>query len=240
MKKHLNFFCRASLAITALLTFPGHSYAIEYNAGIKVGESFSDFWGKDKLYWASKSYNVAGRTGYLSLSVKFNNYFSLQPEIGYVKKGKQIDFYYNAYTYYGDSVELSNLLWQELLRFEYIEIPVLARLSIPSSLPVKFSFYAGPHMDILYSATKFINDNGTYSWLKINDETNRYDIGLSIGCSCEIPIFHGALILDERASGGFLTTSRISSIERQVNPSARNNDTKNRTAYFMVGYAYKF
>jgi hypothetical protein len=222
------------------LLFSHFSYGFDCSLGIKPGASLSNFWGKDDLSWASRSSGVVGITGFLSFSLQFNKWCALQPELGYAHKGKFIQLDYSSYLYNGDSLALSNLAWQEKYRFEYIEIPVLVKFSIPLKLPVAFSMYGGPQVDFLYSAGKYINDAGMITWLNVKDESNPYDLGASIGCTCEIPFFHGTIIVDERISQGFITTSKVSSLEKQVSPAAKNSDRKNRTIYCMVGYAYKF
>jgi hypothetical protein len=240
MKHSFEIFRGVFFLLLVIVLSPRFTGALECSLGIKPGASLSNYWGKDDLSWASRSSGVVGITGFLSLSLQFNKWFTLQPELGYVTKGKFAHLNYSSYLNTGDSMALINLAWQEKYLFEYIEVPILAKFSVPLKSPLLFSLYGGPQADFLSSAKQYINDFGTITWLNLNDESNRYDLGVTLGCTCEIPFFHGVIILDERISQGFITTAKVSSIEKQVNPSAKNADRKNRTIYYMVGYAYKF
>lgn len=232
------------LFVTLIVIFiiPSCSIAREYSAGIKVGTSLSEFWGKDKLSYATKSKRLLGKTGFIYFSMQINNYFSVQPEFGYVKKGKQIELDYSAYQESSNAVTLSDFVWEESYKLEYFEVPILAKVSIPLPRPLKArcSIYCGPTMDFLFSASKTIHDNGTPLLLDLNDETKKFDAGLSLGLACEVHFYHGALIVDMRASEGFLTFSALSPLEKQISPSSKQADVKNRTAYCLVGYEYEF
>ena len=228
-------------SLIALIVIVPCSFALEYSVGIKFGHTVSEFWGKDDLSYASKWCRVKGKPEFLFISVKCNTYVSLQAEFGqYVKKGEQIELDYSAYTDSAMTPVLSNFIWEEVYTYEYREIPIVAKILIPLRYPVKCSVYGGPQLDFLVSASKLINDFGIRHSFDLRDETQKYDIGIVVGCECKIPFIMGSLIIDLRASEGLLTTAKTSSLENRLYPGSKAANRKNRTAYLMAGYEYEF
>ena len=208
--------------------------------GIKAGETLSTFWGNDDLGYATKSSGIARGTGFVFFTVKANDLLSFQGELGYVKKGKHIDLDYTTLMDSAKTPKVTNNFWQEMYTPEYIEMPVLVKMHLPLKLPIQLFVYGGPQVDYLYAFQKYINDNGTIQLENLRDNSKRYDLGLALGCSCEIPFFSGTIILDGRASEGFCPIVEPTEVEKQLDPDINYIDRKNRTVYLMVGYAYRF
>jgi hypothetical protein len=147
------------------------------------------------------------------LSVRVNRFFSAQTEIGFVAKGIRWD------TGNPGSSSTSDA--------DYLEIPMLARVSLPVSRRVEPYAYLGPAFAILMDAdTSF--DDGRF------DESDRnvatFDVGLMFGVGAAVDVSRdiGTIAFDIRCNLGL----------RNVNVAVDDpsDEVLNRAIYLTVGY----
>ncbi len=177
-----------------------------------------------------------GFAGGVYMDYAFNRYFSLQPEILYVTKGldgglkgPHYDLNYTA-------------------RFDYIEIPLLAKLTVAGKSHFTPYFFAGPgvginigaDMKIDFTDTRGESASGSSDWSGI---MNRTEICFSFGAGCKYAIGLGGITADARFdfgltdvySGGEVTTDFGDSSDTEtVNPGS----SKNLGFALLVGYNF--
>jgi len=149
-----------------------------------------------------------GFAGGVYMDYAFNRFFSLQPEILYVTKGLDGGFKSSGFnaSYSG--------------RFDYIEIPLLAKFTVAGKSRFSPYFFAGPDVGINLSAdVDFAYTNtrtdesvsGSSDWSGI---MNRTEICFSFGAGCKYAVGLGGITADARFdlglsdvySGGAVTT----------------------------------
>ena len=123
MKKYFTF-------LFIILTFTSFSSAQNMQIGPKVGLNIANVGGddSDELFPSSPD-SRTGFNGGLFFMYQFNNLFAIQPEAYYTMKGATSDFM---------GVDLT-------LKLDYIEIPVLFKVVIPSGgTNLKPAVFVGP------------------------------------------------------------------------------------------------
>ena len=137
----LSTICFLIAPIYAEETAPTEETGKGWRAGIKVGLNVSDVWDSD--------YNIPGETvrvGFIGggfLTVTVNKWFSVQPEILYTQKGFGLD---------GARIFGFPNNFDATVKLDYIEIPVLAVVTIPTGSFATPMVYTGPSFDFKVSA----------------------------------------------------------------------------------------
>jgi opacity protein-like surface antigen len=108
------------------------------------------------------------------------------------------------------------------IRLNYIDVPVLARISVGSSNSARFHIFGGMQASYLLKA-EASNDDLNLT-IDIKDEVETFDFGVTAGAGVEI----SRLSIDARYTMGLMNVSKDS-----------NEDVKNRTFTVMVGYRLK-
>lgn len=127
--------------------------------GMKIGVNSARFTGKDipgKGVQSMPGFSIGGFFSY-----KFNERFTLQPEILFTTKGSKINTIGDIY--------LTNL-------FAYFEFPVMAKISLYPESRLKPGFICGPALGFKYFA---LNDTG------ILEDVRGTDLGLIAGFGIE-------------------------------------------------------
>jgi len=148
--------------------------------GMKIGISSARFVGKDipgKGVSAMPGFAIGGFFSY-----KFNERFSIQPEIFFTTKGTKINTI-------GD-VHLANL-------FAYFEFPVLVKMTFLSESRVKPNVFYGPALAFKYFA---LNNTG------ILEDIRSTDFGLILGAGFEF----WKISLDVRYNRGLVNFDKSS------------------------------
>lgn len=146
-----------------------------------------------------------------------NEYFSLQPELYYSRKGGELE----------ESV--GGISATKTLKIDYLELPLLAKFTIPTQGNLKPSFFAGP-----YGAIK-LSDQGKLEIFGLGIEeglidVNGLDFGLIFGIGLDFGIKGGAFLLDIRYSLG------LTNISDPVPLVA--DELKNRAFSIMLGFGF--
>ena len=166
---------KSAIIIALLLLFKSSLIAGEFSSrGMKIGINSARFVGKDipgKGVSAMPGFAIGGFFSY-----KFNERFSIQPEIFFTTKGTKINMI-------GD-LELVNM-------FVYFEFPVLAKMTFYSERRVKPTIFTGPALALKYFA---LNNTG------VLEDIRSTDFGLILGAGIEF----WKLSLDVRYNRGLM------------------------------------
>ena len=132
--------------------------------GVKAGINTSDFLGKD----AANSEIQEDFSGGILLNYRFNDYWALQPEFIFNRKGADLDR--------GLTGENGPARYE----FGYINIPVLVKYYIPSGMRFSPNLYAGPEAGFkLYGES-----NGS----DINRDLNNTEFGVAFGVELDFSL----------------------------------------------------
>ena len=132
---------------------------------------------------------------------------SLQPELLYMMKGMELGTYDDAG-----------------VRMSYIDIPVLAKFTVPMDGAFAPCFFAGPYIGFNTSAESY-NEDDVYD---LKDQIKSTDYGLVLGGGVDYAIGEGILIFDARYAIGLTT----------IDDTTNEDDVKNTGIIFMVGYGF--
>jgi hypothetical protein len=183
----------ALLAVTIFST-PAVGLAQAPSFGLKVGLNLADFGG-------TRIVQSDFRTGFTVgafASVPISAAIAIQPEVVFSRRGARSAAYdYDAFPQDGDAPPVGVYL-SEKTRHDYLEIPVLLKLSPgPAGDVVRPIFFAGPAVGFLLS-TKEVYDTDYSEYL------NSTDFGIIVGGGVEV----GRLSLDARYNLGLATIDK--------------------------------
>lgn len=195
------------LAAIAVVGFGATGFAQQQvKFGPKAGVNFSNISGLD---------NAEMKTGFhvgAVAEIKFNEKFSIQPEVVYSAQGTK-------FTSNNSEVKWNN---------DYINIPIMAKYYIVDG----FSVEAGPQVGILAKAEQ----EGTYmGYTGTNDVKDNYksvDFGVNFGLAYDLP---QGFFVNARYNLGL---SKIGEDVTVGNVTYKADDNKN--SVIQVGVGYKF
>ncbi len=144
--------------------------------------------------------------------------FALQTEVRYAEKGAE-------YPYIGTDVDGNVIKGTQTWKLKYIEVPILARVYVPTGSRLRPLCFAGP--DLGFELSSKVEDSGTGRELTL-DGVAKFDFGVSFGGGLEIGAGQGCLILDARYTLGL----------KKVFTGAGASEDKNRSLAFSLGYAF--
>lgn len=188
-------------AAVSICVLPNAVFARGLAVGPKLGLDLANLTGSDVQNNSIKIGAEIG--GYLTYS--FSDLIALQPELIYTMKGANFDV--------GGRTFSDN--------FNYLEIPILARLSFlkGKTHPIVF---LGPEVAMLLSA----DANGT----DIKDRLNSTDFGIVLGAGVGLGLGRGTLTIDARYDLG------LTSIGKEQ--AGKTPDVKNSVISLTVGYLF--
>ncbi|HEY5132378.1 MAG TPA: porin family protein, partial [Candidatus Krumholzibacteriaceae bacterium] len=115
------------------------------------------------------------------------------------------------------------------VKLTYFEIPVLARLNIPTGGAVCPNVYAGPAIGFKMSA-KGEAESGSLSAENDIEGLKRTDFGIIVGGGLEFKLTSIRLLFDARYEAGLTS----------IDDTADAIDVKNGAISFMVGFGFTF
>jgi opacity protein-like surface antigen len=137
--------------------------------------------------------------------------FGVQPELGYVPRGADIEL----------GVSQGNI------RSRYLELPILGRIESPPLGPVTLYAVAGPALSYLLSAE---SKSGTGVVSDTRDVTSKLDFGLAAGAGASVAVTpRWVLGFEGRYTHGFVTLDNTGEF-----------DVENRAIYFSLGVSARF
>ena len=190
------------------------SSAVAPSLGILAGANLSNQWGPG----VTRNRDIAlGVNGGIAVPLEFNEHFVLEPEVQYYMKGTAWDTTESK----GENLSYS-------IRLQYLEIPVLAKFSVPVTGLVKPYIYLGVSGGTLLAASKGAWGPGSHRLpFDYSDSVSRVDASVLGGACTHVFVGKGYLILDGRFIFGLWDVGR------------HGRDIHNWTASLEVGYAWK-
>ncbi len=185
-------------------------YALAGGAiGVKGGGTITNWWGED----AGGEDTKFGFLGGASFSYMFTEVLGVQPEILFHRKGIKEEYM---------GVDIT---WN----LDYVEIPLLMRVSIPTESIVKPGFILGPALAFNTDSTIKGEYGGLSAEEDMSDITSSTDIGFVGGFDIDFDVGSVIINLDLRGTLGLLTIDE------------EGEDSVNNTAFsFMLGVMYPF
>jgi hypothetical protein len=179
----------------------------------------------------------SGFAGGVSLGYAFNDYFSLEPEILYVQKGLK--------------GTVSNIYVTGKLTgsYDYVEVPVLAKLTMSVGSRVSPFVFFGPSLGINVKAdvqTEYSSERFQQTWTQSTDYspvTNKAEISVVFGGGLRGVVGPGAITLDGRFDLGLSNVTKGGDMSAQVNGveqimTVPASTSKNIGFALMLGYAF--
>lgn len=152
--------------------------------------------------------------GFITYSI--NEMFAIQPELLYTMKGSKCE---------DELPALGNV--EMTFSLNYLEIPVLAKLTIPTQGSVKPNLFVGPALGINLSAKLKVEAFGESEEEDIEDVKST-DFGVVFGGGVDFGLGQGKITFDARYTLGLTTTDE----------SEEEADMKNNVISLMVGYSF--
>jgi len=227
--KHLGFFLAILMLSHPAASAPWVSFGAK--AGLYTANTTEIPTG-----WPQTSFKN-GFAGGVYMDYAFNRYFSLQPEVLYVTKGLNAGRANSRYVV------------NYAARFDYIEIPLLAKFTVTGKSHFSPFFFAGPGIGINLAADVDIDitdtrtdesASGSSDWSGI---MNRTEFCFSFGAGCRYAIGLGGITADARFdlglsnvySGGEVTTE-IEGV--RITGTVQPGDSKNLGFALLIGYNF--
>ena len=205
--------------------FAVNSMALDMSAGVKGGLAMANLTGKDATppRGGEKKILLGANAGGV-FNINFAPMF-----------GAELDLFYSMKGAHGVVGAVA-----DNLKYDYLDIPLLAKFTVPMEGAIKPVVYAGPSFSILLSAKEEISGTGTMDGTTdVKDGMNSLDIGLVAGVGAEIGAGPGKVLVDARYSMGFTTTEKLTDADKAVGKTEAPV-VKNSVFSFMAGYAFKF
>lgn len=187
--------------------------------GIKGGVNIANIYGEDP---GDETDSKTGFAGGIFVDWGITPLFGIQPELLYVQNGSRSDFF-------GGDL---------FLKFNYLQVPVLAKVDLPvggSLIPV---LYAGGYASLLLDSKLVAEVEGEGGTLGLKDYTKSYDAGLVFGVALDFSAGTGTMTIEGRYNLGMVEIDDgigggIFGVE-----DAEGTDMKNESLMIMVGYTF--
>lgn len=207
-------------AIVVVFTLSSASVSAQgLTGGFKGGMNIANLHGKDvKVIEEDIGVDLVSKMGFCAggfITYNINDMFAIQPELLFTMKGVKAEE-----EVLGETVKIT-------IKVNYLEIPVLAKLSIPTPGTVKPSLFVGPSLAIKLSSKLKIEYAGESEEEDLEDLKST-DFGLVFGGGVDFALGQGKLTVDARYTLGLATTD----------DSEEELDIKNGVISIMVGYSF--
>ena len=199
-----------AMIVLVLASAPAAAPSEAAGFGVKVGAAVSNIFGRDvydQRFRAGFSYGIF-------MTYRFGRRFAIQPELLFVMKGSR---YVN-----GEGPDA----YRETMSLEYVELPILAKLSVPLFRGLRTHVFAGPAPAFNIRARVDARFAGEAQEETL-DNVMGFDIGLAAGAGVEIPVGRGAVTFDVRYTAGLTTLSK-----------EPDDDIRNGALTFLFGYLF--
>ncbi len=194
-----------ALALVALMS--GTVLAEGMTLGFKGGLNLANLTGD-----LEQTKMKLGFGGGVFMNYQMTESISLQPELLFMMKGVKADIDEDAG-----------------IKLNYIDIPILAKFSVPMEGAFAPCFFAGPYISFLMSAKEYYEDDDE----DIKEYLKSTDFGLVFGGGFDYEI----------ADGGYLSFDIRYALGLTNIPDTEGSDDvdlKNAGIMFMVGYGFSF
>jgi hypothetical protein len=222
VKRLITIIVTGALAFMFLL--PNSSSAAGIKGGLKIGVSSAKLYGDDVGdFEGLLGEGLKSRIGFCAggfITFNITEMFAIQPEVLYTMKGVRWEGGINGAT--------PLKIW---IKLDYLEIPVLVKIIVPTPGGVKPFLFAGPVLALKLSSKVKAEYAGDSEEEDIEDENMKStDFGLVIGAGVDFGLGipgTGKMTLDVRYSLGLSTISAF-----------EGDDVKNGVFSLMVGFSF--
>ncbi len=209
-------------AIVVVFTLSSASVSAQgLTGGFKGGMNIANLHGKDvKELEEEMGVDLVSKMGFCAggfITYNINDMFAIQPELLFTMKGVKAEE-----EVLGETVKVT-------MKVNYLEIPVLAKLSIPTPGNVRPSLFVGPSLAIKLSSKLKIEYAGESEEEDI-EELKSTDFGLVFGGGIDFGLGRGKLTVDARYTLGL---TKVHEPEE-----GEEIDIKNGAISIMVGYFF--
>lgn len=183
------------------LSFFGLAHAQKFKFGPKAGVTAASITGRNAPAEIDRKIKIGAVIGGVA-EIKFNDKFSLQPELLASLQGERYDYRFEWEEGYEDH--------QDNLDLIYIQIPVMARYYFVKGLNVS----AGPQLGVLVSAkvraesqsSDFLVETSQSKTFDVKDDYKTIDFGANFGLGYD---FSNGIFVDARYTLGLLNISEF-------------------------------
>ncbi len=204
-------------AFSLMLLLPNQSSAAELKVGFKIGVCSANLYGEGMDMGDFLSEDLKSKWGYCVggfVTYKLNDMFAVQPEVLYTMKGAKY------------KEEIGGEILKVWINLTYLEIPVLAKITVPTLGVFKPTLFAGPAVAIKLSGKVKAEYEGT-TIEEDFENTKGIDFGFVVGAGIDLGFGVGKLALDLRYTLGLTTISEF-----------ENDDVKNGVFALMAGFSF--
>lgn len=198
---------KIALTFLGLVAFSTSALAQqEVKFGPKAGVNFTNLSGTD-----NSEMKIGFHVGAVA-EIKFNEKFSVQPEVVYSAQGTK---YTTTLPVVGKVEAKSNL--------DYVNIPILAKYYIVDG----FSVEAGPQVGFLVKAEGKVEGGNDSKTIDIKDGHKSVDFGVALGLAYDLPM-------------GLFVGGRFNLGLADIRENSNNGDAVKNMPVIQVGLGYKF
>ncbi len=189
--------------------------------GVKGGVSISQV--------QADLFDTDNRTGFVGGvygAIDLTPMIGIQPELLYVRKGAKL------FEYSGDVVGIP-VSESVSLDVDYLEVPVLLRVSLPVAEPVGVRLLAGPVASL--KVDEKLSTSGLFGYSLDSDQIKTADIGIAAGAAVALRSGNMRIVGEGRYTFGLTNVSDLS-----VEGVSLGGDVKNGSIYLMAGLEFLF
>ncbi|MBD3345402.1 MAG: outer membrane beta-barrel protein [Chitinivibrionales bacterium] len=236
-----------SLSIFMFFTWSGTAYAqglrdVNFEFGAKAGfitshitgdgiDVLENQWRGDDAFDVLSDNNFYFVAGGISAKFMLSRNIAIQPEVLYHRSGKRYDAQVGTQVF--DDVEIKT---------DYLTIPVLFKLQIPTAGFLRPNLYAGPHLSIQLNS-EVDNLQNVPAGLNLgylspfrteddaDDEIRNLDAGITLGAGVDFKLGPGYLGLEARWMRGFVNVFDTDELTDNA------EEVKNSSLLVMAGYS---
>ena len=190
--------------------------------GVKGGVSISQVQA-DLLDTDNRTGFVGGVYGAFDLTPMVG----IQPELLFVRKGAKL---------FSTDLEVGGIPLGEFgttLDVDYVEVPVLLRVSLPVAEPLGVRLLAGPVASL--KVDEKLSTTGLVGYSLDSDQVKTTDFGIAVGAAVALRQDTFALVGEGRYTFGLTNVSDLS-----IGDVALGGDVKNGSFYLMAGVEFAF
>jgi hypothetical protein len=213
-------FITGILVLAAVLAaaVPAHAGMV---FGVKGGLSVSQV--------QADVFDTENRTGFVGgvyAGFDLTPMIGLQPELLFVRKGAKL------YEYTGDVLGIP-VSESVTLDVDYLELPVLLRVSLPVAEPLGVRLLAGPVASLKLDES--LSTSGLFGYSLDSDQIKTADIGIAAGAALAMRSGNLRIVGEGRYTFGLTNVSDLS-----VEGVSLGGDVKNGSIYLMAGLEFLF
>lgn len=204
----------AAFSSSALMAQGAMERAIGVKGGLNVAKLAGD--NSEGAEW-----RYAGVFGAF-VCFRLNDVLAIQPEALISMKGTQ----QSALVDFGGGLERVDAT----LKLTYLEIPVIAKVYVPTQIEMKPYIYAGLAFGIKMGSRERFEALGGLSVEQDREHTTGADLGMVVGAGFDYKAGSGSALFDLRYEAGFVS----------IDNSPQELDLRNSVVSFVIGYGLPF